>query len=417
MPATSNLRAEAARRNGARSRGPKTPEGLARCAEAAANAARRRAVAVNFDCTLLPTESRELLEATTLAELAHWQPASPTERQLVLELVDINWKIRRVRFAQTNALLHSLDSQRIGAPAPELASDHLTTAVIDGAVPGGDQLNLERAISLLTTTRARILRDLDRLSRRLPRRAGSQESFKTNNLPAENFSGVPAETLSYPAAPASLVAEPTPAPAPEPILPWAARELDYTPKPAHAELLTAPEPRVAVCGPSYSGKAEAAAIRALHEAVHHPGALILCAGLPDRLIEKARALARRLRLALLEPPPHCAGFALPNGSRILALPTLPGALDGLPAPRLILVDEAAKAPAALFPALEALLSRSNGALVLLSSPGAPAGFFQDAWSSKPGAWRKITVPADAPAIPGDLFRRAVSGDIKPVFGC
>ncbi len=55
--------------------------------------------------------------------------------------------------------------------------------------------------------------------------------------------------------------------------------------------------------------------------------------------------------------------------------------------------------------------------MLLSSPGAPAGYFQQAWSSKPGFWRKITVPADAPLIPGDLFRRAVSGDIKPVFGC
>ena len=114
-------KAEVARENGAKSKGPKTEAGQERCRQAPAQAAAARraaaAVAITLDCTLLPTESREVLEAINAQELIGWQPTTPSELQLVHELTDINWRIKRIRFAQTNALVADMESQRLRASA------------------------------------------------------------------------------------------------------------------------------------------------------------------------------------------------------------------------------------------------------------------------------------------------------------
>ena len=105
-------RSEQAKINGAKSRGPKSPEGHQKCAQSAQDASRRRAIALTFDCTLLPNESREIHDLIANDEFAYHQPASPSEVQLVQELIDVNWRIKRIRFAQTNDLVESLMGRR-----------------------------------------------------------------------------------------------------------------------------------------------------------------------------------------------------------------------------------------------------------------------------------------------------------------
>ena len=211
-------RAQIARQNGAKSKGPKTQESIEACRAAAQSAAQRRAAAITFDCTLLPGESRPTLDAITAQELAFFQPSTPTESQLVLELVDINWRIRRIRHSQTNDLQSDMEAQRHRANSPILSTAMAAQAEINGSLDNGPQAILDRRVDRLAATRSRILRDLDRLSKRFPQRAGSQPALQTEHLPIEPSWRVPPAahvppsaptTLSYAADPETLLVDPT----------------------------------------------------------------------------------------------------------------------------------------------------------------------------------------------------------------
>ncbi len=82
---------EASRRNGARSRGPTTPEGKAR--------ARRNALAHGLRAEvlpLLPGEDEDEFRALLADVHAHWPPRGPLDRQLALRLAGVLWRLRRV---------------------------------------------------------------------------------------------------------------------------------------------------------------------------------------------------------------------------------------------------------------------------------------------------------------------------------
>ena len=115
MPITPEQRAAISRANGARSKGPTTPDAIARCRDAARAAHQRKAAAITLDCTLLPSESRAALESISALELSFWAPSTPTELQMVHEIIDINWRIRRIRYAQTHDLHAAMDAPRVPA--------------------------------------------------------------------------------------------------------------------------------------------------------------------------------------------------------------------------------------------------------------------------------------------------------------
>ncbi|MBI2688497.1 MAG: hypothetical protein HYX27_19505 [Acidobacteria bacterium] len=181
MSLTKEQLAEISRRNGAKSKGPATATGRERCRDAA----RTRSAAITFDCTLLPNESRKLLKAITAEELAYWKPTTPNQKQLVHELIDINWRIKRIRFSQTSALANDMEAQREREGAPGMTLDMAVQAEIAGARPQGSQLNLDRRLHFLTISRARVIRDLDRLTKRLPYARGSRVLLETQDLPIE----------------------------------------------------------------------------------------------------------------------------------------------------------------------------------------------------------------------------------------
>ncbi len=470
MPIDPEKRAETARANGAKSNGPNTKEGKEKCARAATENARlRRAMAVTLDCTLLPNESRELLQSLTQHEFAYWQPSSPMEIQLVQELIDINWKIRRIRFAQNHALIEATETQRQRASAPELAPALVAQAVAEGCVAGGPQTNLDRAANLLTATRSRTLRDLRLLNRTFPNRAGSQPVLQAEHLTTEFSFQVPAEAqtevptdpanpLNYATDPESLLVDPVvpeePTPSqPEAIVPWAQRELDFHPDTPQTDIMTSESKDILVLGSRQTGKSTAAALRALYEALNDDGSTVLLAGPSGRqsghIMTRSREFAQQLGLTLGAPPPGCDGYKLPNGSKIISLPDNNTTVRGFSAPRLIIIDEAAFASDELITALRPMLAVSDGRMMLLTTPNGQSGYFYEKWHEQNDEVHKILCRADqctridaktlagfrasmttaeyaqefdcqfqaegTEGIPRETFRKNISPDIKPMF--
>jgi hypothetical protein len=472
MPVDIKAKAEIARKNGSKSKGPKTPQGMDRCRLAPAAAAARRAVAITLDCTLLPTESREILESINAQELTCWQPTTPTELQMIHELADINWRIKRIRFAQTNDLVSNMEAQRQRASVPELAPIMAAHAEAAGSVPSGTQLNLDRRIAILSSCRSRIIRDLERLAKRFPTRGGSQPPLITEHLPTELSWKVPAaepetapaaqspEAFTYPADPATLVVEPPPPTSktgphehPNDIVNWAKTNIGFNPDSHQIALMTTHAKDVLMLGGRQTGKSTAAAVRVVHEAINNAESTILLAGPTGRqsgqIMVKSRQIAKRLGLSTAAPPPGCDGFKLPNGSNIVSLPDSEATIRGFSAPRLIIVDEAAYASGELIAALKPMLAVSNGRMMLLSTPNGQSGYFYDKWHEENGPFQKILCKASdcarispetlesmrqtmtvdefnqefnceflaAPGqfIPRELYRRSVRDDIKPMF--
>jgi hypothetical protein len=121
----------ASRANGARSRGPKTPQGKERSAQ---NARRHGLLA---RCIVLQTESTDAFQAIMTEYIRRFQPADDVEMALVEEMAAAFWRQRRCWAIETrlfdNAIETDLSADSIGriagafstlAAAPSLALTH-----------------------------------------------------------------------------------------------------------------------------------------------------------------------------------------------------------------------------------------------------------------------------------------------------
>jgi hypothetical protein len=145
------------------------------------------------------------------------------------------------------------------------------------------------------------------------------------------------------------------------------------------------------------GKSTATSLLAVNEATSEPG-LILCASPSQR---QSGELFRKILQALrsLEPAPRFAlesttRLELEGGSRIVALPGSESTVRGFSAPRLVLIDEAARVPDDLYAALRPMLATSGGRIVALSTPWGRRGWFFRAFEQDEGdTWQRFRVPA------------------------
>jgi hypothetical protein len=153
-----------------------------------------------------------------------------------------------------------------------------------------------------------------------------------------------------------------------------------------------------------SGKSTATAARALHEALFLPRSLILLLSPTQRqsgeLFRKVRdaygALGRPI--PAVSDAPSEARLELANGSRVIGLPGDEATIRGFSRPALLLIDEAAKVPDALYRAVRPMLAVSRGRLVCLSTPFGQRGFFFREWHSE-NRWRRFRVTwRDCPRI-------------------
>jgi hypothetical protein len=94
------------RRNSRHSTGPRTDSGKQR---SSLNALRHGLTAA---CAVLPSEDRAAYDAHRRGFFDEYQPATPTETQLVIELADTSWRLNRIPLLEAELLA------RAAAPVP-----------------------------------------------------------------------------------------------------------------------------------------------------------------------------------------------------------------------------------------------------------------------------------------------------------
>ncbi len=84
---------------------------------------------------------------------------------------------------------------------------------------------------------------------------------------------------------------------------------------------------------------------------------------------------------------------LANGSRIVCLPGKEETVRCYSGVRLLILDEAARVPDALYRSLRPMLAVSGGRLVALSTPWGRLGWFFEAWTGK-ARWERVKITAE-----------------------
>jgi hypothetical protein len=191
----SNARAEASRRNGARSRGPRTVEGKARSAQ---NALKHGLRAEKF--VLLDDEDAKQFEAMEEALAADLAPVGALQRLLARRLVAAAWRLERADRIESE--LFALQAER-----SERGWGRLGLALVrDGNGPRSfDTLLRYRGSSMAELWRA--LRALKALQAEAPDQAGEDAPHELcegapDLLPGPQAAGADGEVVPAPAAPA-----------------------------------------------------------------------------------------------------------------------------------------------------------------------------------------------------------------------
>ena len=178
--------------------------------------------------------------------------------------------------------------------------------------------------------------------------------------------------------------------------------MGFTLDPWQDGVLAARKRRIILNCTRQGGKTEVSGLKVLHTAITHPGATCL---LYSPSLRQSGELFRRV----LGPYRNVEGdnpakretilhIELENGSRVIALPGKESTTRTYAAD-LVVVDEAARVPDAVFIGLRPMLAVTQGALILLSTPGGEFGHFAGIWTEgDPEVWHKVRITA--PMLPG-----------------
>jgi hypothetical protein len=171
------------------------------------------------------------------------------------------------------------------------------------------------------------------------------------------------------------------------------------PDPWQQELLASDARQVAILASRQSGKSTTTSVLAAQRAAFVPGSLVLLLSPALRQAQELFLKVRRILLALdVAAPPIVEASALrvelSNGSRVVCLPGREDTIRGFSGVSLLLVDEAARVPDALYQAVRPMLAVSGGRLVLLSTPFGKRGFFHHEWVDGGAEWARFKVTAD-----------------------
>ncbi|MBI3681489.1 MAG: hypothetical protein HY235_13980 [Acidobacteria bacterium] len=108
-----------ARRNGAKSRGPKTPQGNNRSSQ---NALKH---GLSARTTVLNSESGEEFEKVRKSYVDYFRPANPVETDLVTEMAAARWRLRRAWSHETAILDYAIEKNEPGIQKEFLHCDPL----------------------------------------------------------------------------------------------------------------------------------------------------------------------------------------------------------------------------------------------------------------------------------------------------
>jgi hypothetical protein len=190
----------------------------------------------------------------------------------------------------------------------------------------------------------------------------------------------------------------------EDIVAFAREVLRFDPDEAQSEVLRAKAKRGLLCCTRQWGKSTVAAVLALHHLMVTPKAFVVVVSPSEKqsaeLVRKVKGFLREMGIRPKGDGQVRHSVILPSGARMIGLPATEGTNRCFGGVTLLLVDEAAHVPDAVYDAVRPFLATTDGALWLLSTPNGKRGFFWKAWSSEKRVWRRFTVRAkDCPRIP------------------
>jgi len=165
------------------------------------------------------------------------------------------------------------------------------------------------------------------------------------------------------------------------------------------------------------GKSTTTAVKAVHHAFTQSDSLTLVLSPSARqsaeFLRKVEKFIKKLDIQPRGDGDNEISLLLPNGSRIVGLPSAEDTIRGFSGVSLLLIDEASRVPDDLYRAVRPMLATSDGSLWLLSTPNGKQGFFHQEWLNLDTAWTKIAVPAtECPRIPKKFLdeERTTLGD-------
>ena len=178
---------------------------------------------------------------------------------------------------------------------------------------------------------------------------------------------------------------------------WAQTKLNFHPDPIQSEILNHPAQRLILLCTRQFGKTQITALKALHFALRHPGALVVVASPCERRsaewLLRVTNLLHTLGIPHRRDGIHHFSAVLPNQARLIGLPGVADTNRGYPA-HLLIFEEAAYVPDPLWAALTASLAATQGRLWLISSAGPQFGFFHQQWNEERIPWTRFRVTAD-----------------------
>jgi hypothetical protein len=170
---SSQKRIASSRANGAKSRGPVTPEGRARSNMGPVTHG------LTSRCVLLRNESEEEFLALRDVLVAHFQPSDPYEADLVEQLVAARWRLDRVSSLET-ALLEVEISRR----EPEIEKEFQSCSPdIRNALAFRALFDESRVLAGLSRYESRFRRACDKLTKKLDSLRAIRELHKEPSQP------------------------------------------------------------------------------------------------------------------------------------------------------------------------------------------------------------------------------------------
>ena len=207
---------------------------------------------------------------------------------------------------------------------------------------------------------------------------------------------------------------------------WVRNVLGVEPAPWQEQFLRAPRgATILALTARQAGKTTAATWAIAHYMLFTPGSLSVIACPAQRQSGEA---VRRVREILLKigvelKSDHVYGLELKNGSRVLALPGSEDSIRGLTVDGLIVADEAARLPEAIFASLRPMRARRLQArFVMLSTAWSYTDPFWTAWADDDPSSLRLKATADIPGLFSAEFleqeRRALGEDVfnREYFG-
>jgi hypothetical protein len=199
------------------------------------------------------------------------------------------------------------------------------------------------------------------------------------------------------------------------------------------DILLSQSPRVLMNCSRQVGKSATSAVLALWTLLYEAPSLVLALSpslrqsseLGKTIFDGYRALGKPVSAEA----ENRLSLELASGSRIVCLPAKEATIRGLAGARLIIVDEAARVPDALYHAVRPMLAVSQGRLMALSTPWGKRGWWFEAWEHGGDDWQRVHITAaqcprisaaflaeEQRTLPAWVFESEYYGVFGEVFG-